>query len=101
MKGGYEAAKRIAELKTLPDCVFFASDTMVIGALKAFNKYGIRIPDDIEMISVGNGEQEMEEFIDIPVGRLSANGGYGSILFQNLLDVISGKVQPHIRWFYR
>lgn len=95
MKGGYEAAKRIAELKTLPDCVFFASDTMAIGALKAFNKYGIRIPDDIEMISVGNGEQEMEEYsstslsvVYLPMEDMAA------FCFKILLDVISGKVQP-------
>lgn len=95
MRGGYEAAKQIANDKELPDCVFCASDAMAIGALKAFNKYGIRIPNDIELICVGNGEQEMEEYasaalsvVYLPMEEMAA------FCFRILLDVISGKVQP-------
>ncbi|NLM61730.1 MAG: LacI family transcriptional regulator [Clostridiales bacterium] len=95
MKGGYRAAKQLAESGELPDCLFCASDALAIGALKAFNQCGIRVPEDIELISVGNGEQELEEYassalsvVYVPMEEMA------SFCFRILLDVISGKVHP-------
>ncbi|NLL34566.1 MAG: LacI family transcriptional regulator [Clostridiales bacterium] len=95
MKGGYEAAKLIAESDSLPDCVFCASDALAIGALRAFSQCGIRIPDDIELISVGNGENDMQEYastslsvVHIPMEDMAA------FCFRILIDVTNGKVQP-------
>ena len=62
MTGGYDAAKKILELPQLPDCLFCVSDAMALGALHAFWKAGIRIPEDMEIISVGNGDKEQEEY---------------------------------------
>lgn len=62
MKGGYEGAKKILGLTNLPDCVFCTSDNIAIGALKAFHTYGIKIPEQIEIISIGNGNTDQQEY---------------------------------------
>ncbi len=62
MKGGYEGALQLCSLEVLPDCLFCASDNIALGALKAFHQKGVRIPEDIEIISVGNGNPDQQEF---------------------------------------
>lgn len=62
MPGGYQGALTLCDLKPLPDCLFCTSDSIALGALKAFYEKGIRIPEQIELISVGNGRPEQEEY---------------------------------------
>lgn len=62
MEGGYHGGLDIANANPLPDCVFCASDSLALGALRAFGKRGIRVPEDIKLISIGNGDREMEEY---------------------------------------
>lgn len=62
MRGGYLGALTLCDLHPLPDCLFCTSDSIALGALKAFYEKGIRIPDQIEIISVGNGRPEQEEY---------------------------------------
>jgi DNA-binding LacI/PurR family transcriptional regulator len=95
MKGGYEGAIEIAEMKKRPDCLFCASDAIALGALKAFARSGIRVPEDIEIISVGNGEREAEEYastslsvVYVPIERMA------ELCFNMLLDVTDGKTEP-------
>lgn len=78
-RGGYEGAMQLCEMETLPDCVFCTSDSIAIGALKAFNKKGVRIPEDVEIISVGNGNLDQEEYsipalsvIKLPMEEMAA-----------------------------
>ena len=58
----YEGALQLCSLEVLPDCLFCASDNIALGALKAFHQKGVRIPEDIEIISVGNGNPDQQEF---------------------------------------
>ena len=46
----------------LPDCLFCTSDYIALGALKALHEKQIKIPEQIEIISVGNGNTEQEKF---------------------------------------
>lgn len=63
MSGGYDGAlEMITCLSPLPDCVFCASDAIAIGALRAFYKNGIKLPEDLELISIGNSDKEQEEY---------------------------------------
>ncbi len=63
MSGGYNGAlELISSLSPLMDCVFCASDAIAIGALRAFHKNGIKLPEDLELISIGNGDREQEEY---------------------------------------
>lgn len=79
MAGGYEAAMRLIASSPLPDCLFCTSDAVALGALKAFYHKEIRIPEQIEIISVGNGNIEQEEFaipslsvINLPMEEMAA-----------------------------
>ncbi|WP_026511357.1 LacI family DNA-binding transcriptional regulator [Butyrivibrio sp. LC3010] len=62
LAGGYEGGTRLAGLSSLPDCLFCTSDTLAIGALKAFHEKNISIPDHIEIISIGSGPRDLEEY---------------------------------------
>ena len=46
---GYEAMQHLLPHK--PDAVFVASDTMALGALRALRGAGIKVPDDIAVVS--------------------------------------------------
>ena len=46
---GYQAMKQLLVHK--PDAVFVASDTMALGALRALRGAGIKVPDDIALVS--------------------------------------------------
>ncbi|QAT48699.1 LacI family transcriptional regulator [Caproiciproducens sp. NJN-50] len=61
MRGGYLAAMKLFEQKEMPDCIFFGSDAMAAGALRTFFLRGIKIPRDLECISIGNGDRDLEE----------------------------------------
>lgn len=61
-QGGYKGAAKLAGSKVLPDCILCSSDNIALGALKAFHEKGIIIPAQIELISIGNGSRELEEY---------------------------------------
>jgi len=56
--GGTMAAQQYIRLPDAPKALFFDSDSMAIGALYVFNKNLIRIPQDIEILSIGMLESE-------------------------------------------
>lgn len=79
MHGGYQGAEEICHLRELPDCLFCTSDNIAFGALKAFHHKGISIPGQIEIISVGNGNPDQEEYsipslsvINLPMEEMAA-----------------------------
>lgn len=63
MHGGYEASKTIARMTPRPDCVFFLSDVLTLGALRGFHEAGIQIPQDMKLISRASYDSDMEEYV--------------------------------------
>lgn len=51
INGGYNQACKAIENKNLPEAFFVENDTMAIGVIKAFKENGIKVPDDISIIS--------------------------------------------------
>jgi LacI family transcriptional regulator len=47
MEGGYHAAQTLLLQKDLPQAIVAANDEMAIGAMRAFQDAGLRIPEDI------------------------------------------------------
>lgn len=62
MNGGYNGAKTLYALHPQVDCLFCTSDAIGLGALRGFHELGVRLPQQIEIISVGNGLAEQEEY---------------------------------------
>ncbi len=48
---GYEAMKKLISLSDRPTAVFASNDSLAVGALAAAAESGIRVPDDISIIS--------------------------------------------------
>ncbi|CAN7444583.1 LacI family DNA-binding transcriptional regulator [Massilia sp. LjRoot122] len=51
---GMEAAGALLALETSPDALFAVSDTLAIGAIKAFRRAGRRVPEDIAVVGFDN-----------------------------------------------
>ena len=51
---GYQAMKRLLEVRPRIDAVFAANDPSAIGAMKAIWGAGLRVPDDIAVVGVGD-----------------------------------------------
>jgi LacI family transcriptional regulator, galactose operon repressor len=52
--GGYRAMRRLLKLKQRPDGVFCFNDPVAAGAVKAILEAGLRVPEDIAVVGVGN-----------------------------------------------
>ena len=49
--GGYAAGRELLETKTLPSALFVSSDRMAIGLLLALYEAGVRVPEDVAIVS--------------------------------------------------
>ncbi len=58
-ESGYEASRKILELKPRPSAIFAANDSMAIGLLCAFQERGVQVPEDFAIAG----------FDDIPIAR--------------------------------
>lgn len=95
MEGGYRGGQSLCALRPIPDCLFCVSDMMAIGAMKALLQLGVKIPEDMEIISIGNGERELEEYacvslsvVHLPMEKMA------EACFDLVLDLMAGKVEP-------
>lgn len=66
-RGGFECAARILEKygnhsTEMPDSFFCASDAIAIGFTNSLSSRGIRVPEDIGVIAIGNGEPQYSRY---------------------------------------
>ena len=59
--GGYKAMQKLLQLSDKPTAVFAAGDMMAIGAIKAIQETGLKVPDDISI--VGFDDIELSQYI--------------------------------------
>jgi LacI family transcriptional regulator len=89
-EAGYDAAKKILELRPRPTAIFAANDSMAIGALSALREIGIAIPQEMALAG----------FDDVPIARFLSPtlttvrvfiNGLGGIAIQKLVQAIREK----------
>lgn len=75
-EGGARAARSLLEGTSIPTAVFVQMSDMAVGAARAFQAAGLRVPEDMEIVSYGG---TMEEFttpslsaVRMPVEEMSA-----------------------------
>ena len=51
---GFDAGEAILQISELPTAVFACSDRMALGAVRAFETHGLRVPDSISVIGFDN-----------------------------------------------
>jgi LacI family transcriptional regulator len=58
-EGGYAAAQRILAAAEIPTAIFVSSDNQAVGVLRALHEAGLRIPEDVAIVSF-DGSPESE-----------------------------------------
>ncbi|MBC5689306.1 LacI family DNA-binding transcriptional regulator [Mediterraneibacter sp. NSJ-55] len=52
MEGGFQAAKKLMKAGSLPPVLYCDTDSIALGATYVFNRAGIRIPEDLEIVCI-------------------------------------------------
>ncbi len=101
-KSGYQAATLMMLDNTLPQALICASDSMALGAMKAFRERGISVPKDVAVTGFDNSDAaSIGGLTTIVIPRYE----YGFIAAKALLDFIDGaascetsKLSATIKW---
>jgi DNA-binding LacI/PurR family transcriptional regulator len=84
---GYQAAKALLARDVAFDAVFAASDLIAIGAIRALNEHGLRVPEDIAV--VGFDDIAMARFATPPLTTvIQDTGRAGELLVDTLLRLV-------------
>lgn len=84
--GGYDAAKAMVKSGIKPDGVFCICDMMAAGCMKYFREKGIRVPEDVAVVSLDN--TEVAEFLTPPLTTVDACIGETAQEAVKLLDSV-------------
>lgn len=87
-RSGYKLGKEMINKNSLPDALFVANDSIALGVLKALNENGIKIPQDISIISIN----------DIPASQftypaLSTIKIYSDIMGKESVKMVKDKIE--------
>jgi len=88
---GFKAMRKLLRVLPAADAVFAASDPIAIGALDAITEAGLRVPEDIGLVGVGNhryGQYLRVSLTTVDQNRLEI-GKQATLL---LLELIEGKI---------
>ena len=90
LETGYMLAKQILQLKTLPDIILTANDNMAIGTYRAMGEAGLKIPDDIAIVSFN--DIPVAQFLTPPLSTLKIHGEHiGETAVDLLLERLAGR----------
>ena len=68
--GGYRAGLELCNMQPLPDCMFAVSNAIAMGALRACNENGIKLPEQLELISIGIDIADFEEYTNVSISTI-------------------------------
>jgi LacI family transcriptional regulator len=87
---GYEATRRLLALQPRPDAIFGYNDPTAAGAMKAILEAGIRIPEEIKVIGVGN--VHYSDLLRVPLSTIDQSSAtIGEQAADILIKSIGGK----------
>ncbi|MBW8184758.1 LacI family DNA-binding transcriptional regulator [Shewanella nanhaiensis] len=89
-ESGFDATKQLLVSGQSFDAIFAASDLIAIGAIRALNERGLRVPEDIAV--VGYDDIPVASFANPPLTTVKQNTQLaGEILVESLLKLIKGE----------
>lgn len=87
---GLDAMRSLLRLPSPPDAVFAASDPIAIGALQAMWQCGLRLPEDMGLIGVGN--HRYSQYLRVSLSTIDQRRlEIGRSAARLLLDMVNGK----------
>jgi LacI family transcriptional regulator len=93
---GYLATRRLLEMDPRPDAIFGYNDPTAAGAMKAILEAGIRIPEEIKVIGVGN--VHYSDLLRVPLSTIDQSSmSIGQQAADILVKAIGNKRKRPIR----
>src|SRR5690606_3932405 len=97
IQSGMEAAEKFVNLSNPPKGIYCGSDYIAHGLLYSLNRKGIKIPDDVQIITVGYNNIEYSLYndssmfyLDIPIEKMAIRS------LRLVYDILQGKeTEPH------
>jgi LacI family transcriptional regulator len=91
--GGYRGGHLLCAMKQQPDSIFCLSDAIAAGALRSFKEARFEIPEQAELICIGNGDKESEEyaFVSLSVIHLPLDQMAVACL-NTALEILDGRI---------
>ena len=91
--GGYNAMLELLSLHSRPDGVFCYNDPVAAGAIKATLEAGLRVPEDIAIIGVGN--VHYSDLLRVPLSTIDQSSSrIGEMAAELLVQCIDAKTPP-------
>jgi LacI family transcriptional regulator len=92
-ENGFEATQRLLACNPRPDGIFCFNDEFATGTLRAILDRGLRIPEDIAVIGVGN--MTNTDFLKVPLTTIDQNSfEMGQTAALTALDLIASRSGP-------
>ena len=90
LETGYMLAKQILELADRPDIILTANDNMAIGTYRAIREAGLRVPEDIAVVSFN--DIPVAQFLTPPLSTVKIHGEHiGETAVDLLLERLGGR----------
>jgi LacI family transcriptional regulator len=91
-RNGYEAMSAWLKERNVPSAIFAANDPAAIGAMTAIEEAGLKIPDDVAIVGVGN--IHYGDMLRVPLTTVSwSRAEMGQEAARHLLEAIEGEAR--------
>lgn len=87
VEGGYSATVKLLSRRSLPTAIFAESDEMAFGALKALDRVGLRVPEDVSV--VGFDDHPMASYFELTTVAQDVPG-QGRLIAEQLVSSVMG-----------
>ncbi len=96
LKDGVDFARKILELKKLPDAIYSANDTTALSSMQYLKSQGIRIPQDIKMI--GFSDEPASAMSDPTLTTVDQSGvEMGKVAVKKITDLIENREEMQLQ----